>query len=362
MRIINIVDTLEKVNYGIWNAAIATAPYLQQHHHCQSVLWFPSITQLPSLEAVHLHGFSKLSSQSMEAELTRKQYSPTDTIIVTHGCWQFPTRWGQQLKQKGFKWVYVPHGMLEPWSMRQKWIKKQIYFHLIEKPMLRNADAIRAVGSPEALNIKQLCGISPILIPNGITVQNTTKASKDTQTRNYLFMARLHHKKGVMPMVEAWKNSSLANHPDFKLTIAGPDDGELTALLAFIQQSNISNIHYVGAVYGAQKDELLKNSHFYLLPSYSEGFPTSLLEAMQQGLIPLMTKGCNFPEAIENELAIEITPERNSIQWGLEQSRKMTHEKFMATSNIAINFVNNHYALENIAQQQADLYQKLLKS
>ena len=251
--------------------------------------------------------------------------------------------------------------MLEPWSMQQKRFKKWLYFSLLERRLLAKADVIRAVGTPEFNNLQKMLSAKVELIPNGIPSLDQPFSEKPASPRHFLFMARLHHKKGLLPMVRAWLNSSLANNSLYQLTIAGPDDGELTALKGLLTSSGVTNIQYVGAVYGAEKEVLLQRSHFYLLPSFSEGFPTSLLEAMQYGLIPLMTSGCNFPEALEAELAIAITPEEASILKGLNQAAELSSADLNNWGQKAAAFVNQHYNLSHIAELQYKLYKSLLE-
>ena len=52
-------------------------------------------------------------------------------------------------------WVAVPHGMLEPWSLSQKRLKKWMYLHLVESPMLRRAHAIKGCFSTRSSEPKQ---------------------------------------------------------------------------------------------------------------------------------------------------------------------------------------------------------------
>ena len=275
--------------------------------------------------------------------------------MVSHGCWQFPPL-GHALHKMDYKWLMVPTACWNL-SMQQKRLKVALLF-LVERRLLAKANVIRAVGS-QNLTTSKMLSTKVVLIPNGIPPLNQPLSEKPTSPRHFLFMARLHHKKGLLPMVQAWLKSSLANNNLYLLTIAGPDDGELPALKALLASSGATNIQYVGAVYGEDKEVLLQRSHFYLLPSFSEGFPTSLLEAMQYGLIPLMTPGCNFPEALEAELAIAITPETATILKGLNQAAELSGD-LNNWGQKAAAFVNQHYNLNHIAELQYKLYKSLL--
>ncbi len=107
-------------------------------------------------------------------------------------------------------------------------------------------------------------------------------------------------KKGIVPLVKAWLQSALLNNTACRLIIAGPDEGELPLIQSLI--TDATNIEYIGMVSGDAKDKLLASASYYLLPSFSEGFPTSLLEAMEKGAIPVITRGCNFNEVFEQNI------------------------------------------------------------
>jgi len=351
MKVINIVDSVSKVNFGIWNAAIATAHILKNQYDIASEIWFPDIIENNVDENLFNGCLPRQIGTFNPIQILKNEKS----IIVSHGCWQMPTRLAYKLRRKGYPWMYVPHGMLEPWSLQQKALQKKIYYKLIENPLTQNANVIRAVGSPEYNNLKKVYQ-NVTLIPNGVEEVNVS-IEKSYSPIRFLFMARLHHKKGIIPLVKAWKNSSISNTNQFHLTIAGPDDGNLMELLHEIKGT--SNITYNGAVYDEQKRELLQQSHFYILPSYSEGFPTSVLEAMSYGLIPVITDGCNFPEVFERGNALKITPETSNICRSLDVCSNMEKDEIRRFSRKCQEFINDNYTLQHIAKLQFETLKKL---
>ena len=367
MRIINIVDRLDRVNFGIWNAAIATVRNLQENHGIASEIWFPEETREAAeeeLNGARPRGLPALDRDALEAAVLDARLDPARDVIVSHGCWQYPTRWGQLLKRRGYAWLAVPHGMLEAWSLSQKRIRKILYFHVLEKRALLLADRIRAVGQPERVNLRKVFGERVVWIPNGVPSRaGTRNEGVKANGRIFLFMARLHHKKGIIPLLEAWKASSLADRTDCELKIAGPDDGELVALERFLKENKaMSNVRYLGPVYGDEKAKLLQRSHFYVLPSHSEGFPTSVLEAMQAGMVPIITPGCNFPEAIEAGPGIAIRTDVPSIQAGLEQALALKDADYATVSRLAVELIESRYTHSRIAEEQAELHWSLLPS
>jgi len=338
------------VNFGIWNAAIITAPILKAKYGIISQLWYPSTDSIPD----RLEQMAELVAINTPTNIPPL---PADAIIVTHGCWRLPTRLGAMLKKKGYPWMYVPHGMLEPWSMSQKWYIKYPYYRLYEKPLSLQADIVRAVSIPEKNNLQAIYP-NVVHIPNGnFPPEKTTSKNWNTRPLTFLFMGRLHKKKGLIPLIQAWKQSILNNNPEFQLLIAGPDDGLLSWLKN--QLVGTDNVKYLGAIFGAEKENLLQQSHFFVLPSYSEGFPTSVVEAMQYGLIPLISDGCNFPEAFDNKLAFRVTPHPQQIQKTLEQiANHPSH--WIPLSEKCRKFAIDQYSVEQIAELQYQCYLQLI--
>lgn len=362
MRVINIVDRLDRVNFGIWNAAIATAAELKKGFGIDSEIWYPEWTRESG--ELNLNGalprpLARLDHGFLEQIRTEAALDPLRDVIVTHGCWQYPSRWGKTFKLFGFNWVAVPHGMLEAWSLSQKRLRKGVYYKFVERPALLRADRIRAVGKPEFDSLQRRFGDKTVWIPNGVRSLGERPGREKPATKTVLFMARLHHKKGILPLLKGWRESPLCNHPEFVLKIAGPDDGELAAMKAFLDQhAEIRNIAYVGAVYGQDKERLLGESHFYILPSFSEGFPTSVLEAMQYGLVPVVSAGCNFPDIFENRLGIRVEPESGRLLAGLEAVAGLSDTDRSALSSRARDYIEKHYTHSIIARRQAELYRR----
>jgi glycosyltransferase involved in cell wall biosynthesis len=99
-----------------------------------------------------------------------------------------------------------------------------------------------------------------------------------------LFLARIFKEKGIFELIEAFIRVS-KKIDNLELIIAG--SGEIENELKKLTL-NENNIIYTGHIEGKEKADLFASSHIYCLPSYSEGLPTSLLEAMAFAL-PIIT-------------------------------------------------------------------------
>lgn len=99
---------------------------------------------------------------------------------------------------------------------------------------------------------------------------------------NLLFLSRVEAYKGVIELIDAYAILKL-KYPNFKLTIAG--DGKLyEEVKEKIEQEQIKDVDVVGYVVGEKKYEVLTEGSVFVFPSYSEGMPNAILEAMAIGL------------------------------------------------------------------------------
>ncbi len=107
-----------------------------------------------------------------------------------------------------------------------------------------------------------------------------------TPKRKILFLARLLREKGVFELVQAFEEI-LTRIDNCELIIAGSGKDYEELKKRVIDNNNIT---VVGYVQGKNKVNLYSESYIYCLPSYSEGLPISVLEAMAFGLPVITTK------------------------------------------------------------------------
>lgn len=347
MKIVHIVSSIKRINFGVWNAAIFGSNYLLSEHGVTSELWVcGNLATEQVVPDIQYHFFHKEDLSLWGYKHWLSQYDPKETIIVTHGAWLQPTRLGYRAKWHKYYWIYVPHGMHEQYELVKGRFKKWIYFNMLERPMARKADAIRAVSETEKNNLVRQFNRKIHVVYNGIVLNETDIIEKPSGKLNFLFMARLQRKKGLVFLVKAW-SKIMHDITNAQLLIAGPDEGELEKIKPFLKQ----NIIYLGPQFGDKKLELLRDAHYYVLPSYSEGFPTSVVEAMGYGAIPIISRGCNFPQVFAEGLGYEVKPDETSIIPVLELLRNKPFDKDLSSRNI-------RYVYENLTDRKIgeDLY------
>ncbi|HET6630819.1 MAG TPA: glycosyltransferase family 4 protein [Woeseiaceae bacterium] len=111
-----------------------------------------------------------------------------------------------------------------------------------------------------------------------------------------LFLGRLCEGKGIFLLLEAFAKLS-GEHPDAHLVCAG--DGDLDAVRALAKRLGIEDrVEVAGWIDGNCKAELLATASLYVLPSFAEGMPMSVLEAMSAGLPVVATPVGGIPDAV----------------------------------------------------------------
>jgi len=228
-------------------------------------------------------------------------------IVHGHGFY-VATNWlfGRAARHHRRTLVYHPHGMFEPWILNRSQIKKRIVHFLYEDANFKYASLWRALTGREADQIRAQGIVAPIIVsPNGINVSDYDLVTQIRQARkstggirNLLFLGRLHPKKGLPLLIEAWSQLPGSARSGWRVVIAGPDElGHRAQLQSLIKNYGLErDFEFIGPVSGTRKLEVLADSDAFVLPSHSEGFSIAILEALACRLPVLATDACNFPE------------------------------------------------------------------
>lgn len=141
---------------------------------------------------------------------------------------------------------------------------------------------------------------NPVLVP----VTATDERARIDGT--VLFLGRLGKRKGSYDLLDAAARVA-ANRPNLRLLLGG--DGELDQIKARAEQLEIGDrVELLGWVRGADKERNLASAMIYTLPSYNEGLPMSVLEAMAAGLPILSTPIGGIPEAVSDGVEGFLVP------------------------------------------------------
>jgi len=117
-------------------------------------------------------------------------------------------------------------------------------------------------------------------------LREPVRKGADRSKFNLLFLARLEREKGIYEALDTFRLLK-REFPYITMTVAG-DGSERARAAAYAQSASLEDVTFVGYVEGNAKYEVYRGADAYLFPSYTEGLPISVLEAMAYGL-PIVT-------------------------------------------------------------------------
>ncbi len=255
-------------------------------------------------------------------------------ILHLHGLWAYPSVAAKAWSRKKTGLIISPHGMLDPWAVRNSRWKKRVAASLYERSNLNRAACIHALCDSELKSIRAYGLTNPVaLIPNGVDLPEAEAHQIDlgwgapilSNVKVLLFLSRIHPKKGLVNLLRAWAKATknkVRGVEAWRLVIAGWDDqgSHLLDLRRLTKEIGVeSSVSFVGPQFGASKAAALRRADAFILPSVSEGLPMAVLEAWSHGLPVLITPQCNLPEGFAAGAAIRIDPEADGIEKGLRE-------------------------------------------
>lgn len=227
-------------------------------------------------------------------------------IVHLHGIWHISLhRCALICREKNVPYIISPRGMLEPWSLKQKWLKKRIARLLYQDKDLKCAAALHATAESEAEQFRRLGFKNPVIIsPNGVNVPQNFNRIAHTE-RRVLFVSRMHPKKGVMELVEAWGqvvSGGVGEWRSWKVelvyTVNGDIEREYEAKVkARVKELGLEDqFIFIGALNDDEKWKAYGRADLFVLPTYSENFGIVVAEALWAGVPVITTKGTPWQE------------------------------------------------------------------
>lgn len=291
-------------------------------------------------------------------------------ILHQHGIWQgYSAQVSRWRRQTDHPVIISPRGMLDRWAIANSAWKKRIARRLFEDANLSGASCLHALNEDEAAAFREYGLKSPIaVIPNGADLPAARAPEPPAwwpRGRILLFIGRIHPKKGLAELIEAFARWSVDDPKHgWHCVIAGWDDGgHLANLEAKAAQLSLGDrLHFPGPLYGADKGAAMRHADAFILPSFSEGLPMSILEAWAYGLPVMMTRECNLPEGFSKGAAVEIATDPQRLAATLSDvlnADSIEVLKCMGERGLAL--VERRFSWTQIASDQLAVYRWLTR-
>ena len=418
MNVLCVLESASRVDGGIFEAERALQRELVLSQGCavnvvalrdgftdlDSMKWLPICPQTAKVLGPKGFGFAPELSYLMGGQFD---------LAYCAALWKYPSWAVLNWQKKTNKPIVVaPHGSLDAWALNNSRWKKRLASWLFKQEQLERATCFRALCTAEADAIRSYGLKQRIeIIPNGVELPEGSFKFQDLSLqaqgkKMLLFLGRIHPKKGLVNALRAWAEicnspSAIRDSAEWQFVIAGWDQGghedELNALCAELglrtakgfsrggtestEGQNLkinsyklkttspewADVIFFGPAFGGEKEQLLRSADAFILPSFSEGLPMSVLEAWSYGLPVLMTPECNLPEGFACKAALEIRSGGGSFQGsdfsfqqGLRTLLEMADQERVAMGMRGRRLVEAKFTWQKVAAQMRALYEDIL--
>ena len=342
MKVLHVIHTLDPASGGPPSVAVSLAAAQARlghdvclaHYGADHVECGGAYGRIPCLDKVGHNVMSPLgrwerwTAHCAQRELRR--IVPAFDVVHLHEMWHpLVAAAAAVARKQGVPYVVTPHGMLDPWCLRQKALKKRAALALGWRKVLDRAAFLHVLNADEGRLLEPLRLASRVeTFPNGIFLDETAAAEKQDRSapaparpgnRTVLFLGRLHYKKGLDYLAAAFAILR-RSVPDAQLVVAGPDEGAREGFLREVERYGLTeNVCLPGPLYGERKRAALRGAACFCLPSRQEGFSVAVLEAMASRLPVVISEACHFPEVAQYGAGRVVPLEPEQIAAGLCQ-------------------------------------------
>ncbi|MEO6287009.1 MAG: glycosyltransferase family 4 protein [Dyadobacter sp.] len=199
------------------------------------------------------------------------------------------------------------------------------------------------------------------ILPNPVEIPDNSmqKDLTDDSNISFLFLGRIGDRKGLFDLLDVISRNRGFYQDNITLTIGG--DGEVEKLQAYIANHQLNGfVNYAGWVDGKLKHELLNACDILLLPSYNEGLPIAILEAMSYGKPIIASHVGGIPEVVKEGInGYLITPgDKNDLENKIDTViHNKTMLNFMGAESLRI---VSSYDIREVLKQVQSIYKDLL--
>ena len=282
----------------------------------------------------------------------------SQSLVHDHAVW-LPTNHAvaKYCRDAGIKRIVSPRGMLGAWALNHGRWKKKLAWWMYQHRDLLSADAFHATSQQEADEIRALGLTQPIaVIPNAAAEPG--EASPD-RTRIMLFLSRIHPKKGLLTLLEAWKSASPKG---WQLVLAGPDEnGHQKEVEQFADSLGISSqVSFPGSLNDQQKWDWYRKADVFVLPSFSENFGIVVAEALAAGLPVIATHGTPWQQLNTRNAGWYVSHDLAALAAAVQFATSLDDEARWAMGKEGKDWARAAFGWSGIAERITVFYDSLL--
>lgn len=369
MKVIHLMMSGSTRSGGLYNSVYGLCQGLKEHIKLQ--VWFGKEigrkVEEQKWEIFITKKFLKFPPNKfgyMPGLFLKLLFSKTD-ILHIHGVWSYNAMASSMvkiIKSNSIKLVVSPRGMLDEWSLNKNSLHKSIALKSYVKCLIHKADLFHALNESEKGTLLKL-GVNQnriMVSANAITELPKNVNNKDTRIFTLTFLGRIHEKKGIENLLYAMKEIKV----DLQLLIGGWGDSEyIKSLKILCNKLEIEHkVNFLGPVFDSKKNELFHKSNAFVLPSYSEGLPMAVLEALSYGLPVILTDNCNLTELKDEIFYFPILTNSESIKNTILRVMKLKDSDYNLIANRARYIISSNYSWNSEANKIYNGYKEIISN
>jgi len=189
---------------------------------------------------------------------------------------------------------HIHSGSFKTFCEKSVWVKK------IVKKSLQQVDLLVCLSKEWESFFRNELSLSNIeVIGNPIEIGEINNGFIISDNIRLLFLGNISDNKGIFDLIQYLEKNKYFLNNQIQISIAGI--GETKRLINFIDQSSHrSQYNYLGWLDNVTKKTVFMDTDIYILPSYFEGLPVSILEAMGFGKPIIATHVGGIPSIVQN--------------------------------------------------------------
>lgn len=261
------------------------------------------------------------------------------TINHIHGIWHYKLLLLYVIKLIfGAPYVVTIHGMLNPWALQQKRIKKKIFLRLV-KLVLNRAATIIVNTDIEKNIVQDLLPEAPICVIENYINISKVNGRFDIDSNSIIYVGRFHPTKNLENLICAVAGL------DINLKLYGYGSSKYTSKLSLLAK-DYDNIEICEPIYGINKFDLLREAAGVILPSINEGFPMLILECWSVSELMIMNRNSNLNDAFGAGAALDCGESQSDLRRFFEYFEGLDVQKRVMIRQTGHQYVSRHYSKE----------------
>jgi len=290
---------------------------------------------------------------------TRPRIVHINTSLDFKGYWRDLAYLGVS-KALARRVVYQIHGGALP----EEFFPRSGVLRALLRRVLVRSDAVVLLAEREMSAYRSFAPQARLVrIANCVRVDESSEPSAHKGSAPHLavaYLGRLTDSKGILETIEA-VGLLRVRGIEVRLTIAGSGEAEELIRRTVAAHRLETQVQLVGELFGEAKRALWQRTDVLALPSYHEGLPYALLEAMACGVVPVASAVGAIPDVMQDRVHGLLVPPRDpqAVARALGELAA-DRELLRRLGRAAHQRIASGYSLRRLTEQFTELYQSLL--